>query len=79
MTAPIILFLTLMTLLTASIVLYVANVLFVFRENGRRDGLLALLPLATPVVAFRAGARALPIAFAVTSLLYVVALAGGAT
>jgi len=76
MTAPIVLFLTLMTLLATAMVLYVANVRFVFRESGRKKGALALVPLATPVLAYRAGGRALPIAFTVVAVLYAIIALG---
>lgn len=73
-------FLGLTVTLAAAVVLYVVSVVRIFaspsgsarREEGALHPALGLIPVLTPVVAWRAGARALAVALAVSAALYVV-------
>lgn len=72
MTHAITLFLALTLTLAALAVLYVAGVVRVFRSPPVAQRALVLVPLLTPFIAWRTGARALPIAMAVLGVTYVV-------
>ena len=74
LTAALLLFLALTTTLAAMVVLYAAGVMRSFaapRDVVARPW-LATIPVLTPVVAWRAGARALPIALVAVTVAYVV-------
>lgn len=72
LTAALLLFLGLTTTLAATVVLYVAGVMRTFaapRDVVARPW-LAAIPVLTPVVAWRAGARVLPIALVAVAVAY---------
>lgn len=72
MTHAITLFLALTLTLAALAVLYVTGVIHVFRSPPVSQRALVLVPLLTPFIAWRTGARVLPIAMAVLAVAYVV-------
>lgn len=75
MTPTLILFLGLTITLPAVVLLYLANLLWV-RAEQHPFPKRALIPLLTPVLAWRGGARALPLAFAVSVGLYLILWVG---
>jgi hypothetical protein len=71
MTPAISLFLGLTVTLAAAVVLYVANLRFISAARlSSSVSRWAFVPVATPVIAWRLGARTLPISFGVVSILY---------
>jgi hypothetical protein len=75
MTPTLILFLGLTITLPAVVVLYVANLLWV-RAEQHPFPMRALVPFLTPVLAWRGGARGLPLAFALSVGLYLILWVG---
>jgi hypothetical protein len=71
MTGAIALFLALTTTLAAIVVLYAVGVARAFASPRIARPVVALIPVATPVIAWRAGARATSIALVACALLYV--------
>ncbi len=69
MSASLTVFIGLTISLAALIVLYVANLRFVARRSARWPW-LAMLPVITPVSAWRAGSRALPTALVLVAIVY---------
>ena len=70
MTTSITLFLGLTLSLAAVVLLYVANLRLVAREHAAPFPRFAIVPLFTPVHAWRLGARALPALLAISVVLY---------
>ncbi len=70
MTPSIIAFVTVTLTFAVSVGLYLANVRLVARRSQSTSARWAILPFLAPVLAWRLGARTLPVAFAVSAALY---------
>lgn len=71
MTGAIALFLALTTTFAALVVLYAMGVARAFASPRIAHPAVALIPVATPVLAWRAGARTISIGLVACALLYV--------
>jgi hypothetical protein len=71
MTPAITLFIGLTAALAGSILLYVANLRYIARNDTSSFPPWAAIPVLTPIHSWQLGARALPLAFAGVTALYV--------